>query len=137
MGLLGLVFAVGGTLLGLAGAALLLSAAYYLRRRGEASPVSLTPPKRLVVSGPYAHVQHPMLLGVLCLGLGTAGGLRCVGLGLAIIGFALMAHVFVILREEPALKKRFGDDYAAYQAVTPRWFPCPLTRVGICLSPRR
>lgn len=137
MGLLGLVFAVGGTLLGLAGAALLLSAAYYLRRRGEASPVSLTPPKRLVVSGPYAHVQHPMLLGVLCLGLGTAGGLRCVGLGLASIGFALMAHVFVILREEPALRQRFGDDYAAYQAATPRWFPCPLTRVGICLSPRR
>lgn len=137
MGLLGLVFAVGGTLLGLAGAALFLSAAYYLRRRGEASPVSLTPPKRLVVSGPYAHVQHPMLLGVLCLGLGAACGLRCVGLGLASIGFALVAHVFVILREEPALRQRFGDDYAAYQTATPRWFPCPLTRVGICLSPRR
>jgi len=137
VGLLGLVFAVGGTLLGLAGAALFLSAAYYLRRRGEASPVSLTPPTRLVVSGPYAHVQHPMLLGVLCLGLGAAGGLRCVGLGLASIGFALVAHVFVILREEPALRQRFGDDYAAYQAATPRWFPCPLTRARICLSPRR
>lgn len=137
MGLLGLVSAVGGTLLGLGGAALFVSAAYYLRRRGEASPVSLTPPKRLVVSGPYAHVQHPMLLGVLCLGFGAAGGLRCVGLGLASVGFALMAHVFVILREEPALRQRFGDDYAAYQAATPRWFPCPLARSGICLLPRR
>ena len=137
MGLLGLVSAIGGTLLGLGGATLFLSAAYYLRRRGEASPVSLMPPKRLVVSGPYAHVQHPMLLGVLCLGFGAAGGLRCVGLGLASIGFALVAHVFVILREEPALRQRFGDDYAAYQAATPRWFPCPLARAGICLSPRR
>ncbi len=137
MGLLGLVSAVGSTLLGLGGAALFLSAIYYLRRRGEASPVSLTPPTRLVVSGPYAHVQHPMLLGVLCLGLGAAGGLRCVGLGLASIGFALAAHVFVILREEPALRQRFGDDYAAYQAATPRWFPCPLARARICLSPRR
>ena len=137
MGLLGLVSAVGGTLSGLGGVTLFLSAAYYLRRRGEASPVSLTPPKRLVVSGPYAHVQHPMLLGVLCLGLGAAGGLRCTGLGLASIGFALAAHVFVILREEPALRQRFGDDYAAYQAATPRWFPCPLTRAGICLWPRR
>ena len=137
MGLLGLVSAVGGTLSGLAGVTLFLSAAYYLRRRGEASPVSLTPPKRLVVSGPYAHVQHPMLLGVLCLGLGATGGLRCTGLGLASIGFALVAHVFVILREEPALRQRFGDDYAAYQAATPRWFPCPLTRARICLWPRR
>ena len=137
MDLLGLVSAVGGTLLGLAGATLFLSAAYYLSRRGEAPPVSLTPPKRLVVSGPYAHVQHPMLLGVLCLGLGATGGLRCTGLGLASVGFALVAHVFVILREEPALRQRFGDDYAAYQAATPRWFPCPLTRAGICLWPRR
>ena len=137
MDLFGLVGAVGGTLSGLAGATLFLSAAYYLSRRGEASPVSLTPPKRLVVSGPYAHVQHPMLLGVLCLGLGATGGLRCTGLGLASVGFALVAHVFVILREEPALRQRFGDDYAAYQAATPRWFPCPLTRAGICLWPRR
>lgn len=137
MGLLGLVSAVGGTLLGLGGTALCVSAAYYLRRRGEASPVSLTPPKRLVVSGPYAHVQHPMLLGVLCLGLGAAGGLGCVGLGLASVGFAVVAHVFVILREEPALRQRFGEDYAAYQAATPRWFPCPLARAGICLWPRR
>ena len=137
MGLLGLVCTVGGTLLGLGGVTLLLSAAYYLSRRGETSPMSLTPPKRLVVSGPYAHVQHPMLLGVFCLGLGTACGLHSVGLGLASVGFALVAHLFVSLREEPALRKRFGEDYTAYQAATPRWFPCSLAQAKICLLPRR
>ena len=121
--MLGLVLTVGGGLLGLGGAALLLSASTYLSRRGEAMPLSLTPPKRLVVSGPYAHIQHPMLLGVLCLGLGAAAWFRSSGLGLAGAVFGLAAHMWVVLDEEPRLKERFGEDYAAYQAATPRWLP--------------
>ena len=136
---IGLLFTVGGALLGLGGAALLFSAVSYLIRRGDGTPLSFVPPKRMVVSGPYAHIQHPMLLGVFCLGLGAAAWFRSPGLGLASTAFALVAHLFVVLREEPVLKKRFGEDYEAYQAATPRWFPCPLAhaRIQCRLFPRR
>lgn len=136
---IGLLFAVGGVLLGLGGAALLFFAAYYLIRRGDGTPLSFAPPQRMVVSGPYAHIQHSMLLGAFCLGLGAAAWFRSPGLGLASGAFALVAHLFVILREEPVLKRRFGEDYEAYQAATPRWFPCPLTQARIQgrLLPRR
>jgi protein-S-isoprenylcysteine O-methyltransferase Ste14 len=139
VGPIDLVCTVGGALLGLGGAAVLFSAVSYLIRRGGGTPLSFVPPKRMVVSGPYAHIQHPMLLGVFCLGLGAAAWFRSPGLGLASAAFALVAHLFVVLREEPVLKKRFGEDYEAYQAATPRWFPCSLAhaRIQRRLFPRR
>src|SRR5215470_3113661 len=48
----------------LAGAVLLFSGAYYLVLRGDGTPLPFDPPKRLVVAGPYARIQHPMALGL-------------------------------------------------------------------------
>jgi protein-S-isoprenylcysteine O-methyltransferase Ste14 len=36
---------------------------------------------------------------------------------------ALGFHVFVIAYEEPALARQFGESFARYRAVTPRWWP--------------
>ena len=121
----GLLLTVSGVLLCLAGAALLFSGAYYLIRRGDGTPLSCDPPKRMVVSGPYAHIQHPMLLGFFCMALGEACWFQSFSLGLYSGVIALSAHLFVIFREEPRLKERFGRDYEAYQTVTPRWLPLP------------
>ncbi len=122
-GSIGLACTVVGVVLCVGGAVVFFSAASYLTRRGDTTLLSFAQPKRMVVSGPYAYIQHPMLLGVFCLGLGGAAWFRSAGLGVFSVAFALLAHLFVILREEPALRKRFGGDYEAYQAVTPRWFP--------------
>ena len=37
--------------------------------------------------------------------------------------FSLVVPTGAAAPEEPDLKKRFGADYCAYHAVTPRWFP--------------
>jgi protein-S-isoprenylcysteine O-methyltransferase Ste14 len=37
--------------------------------------------------------------------------------------FTLLGHVNVLYVEEPELRRRFGDDYAAYCRRVPRWFP--------------
>jgi protein-S-isoprenylcysteine O-methyltransferase Ste14 len=37
--------------------------------------------------------------------------------------FWVAVHLFVRLYEEPALRARFGDDYAAYTAAVRRWWP--------------
>jgi protein-S-isoprenylcysteine O-methyltransferase Ste14 len=36
-----------------------------------------------------------------------------------------LAHLFVVLYEEPTLEARFGDSYRAYKRTTPRWIPRP------------
>jgi protein-S-isoprenylcysteine O-methyltransferase Ste14 len=39
------------------------------------------------------------------------------------LAFVLVAHVFVILYEEPALERRFGLSYQQYRATVRRWLP--------------
>ena len=119
----GLLCTVSGVVFCLGGACLLFSGAYYLIRRGDGTPVPFDPPKRMVVSGPYAHIQHPMIAGLLVVLLGEACWFYSFPLGVYAVAAVLFAHLFVTRREEPILKERFGKDYNAYQAATPRWFP--------------
>lgn len=42
----------------------------------------------------------------------------------------LLFHAFVVLYEEPTLRSRFGDSYAAYVARVNRWVPKPPGREG-------
>jgi protein-S-isoprenylcysteine O-methyltransferase Ste14 len=35
----------------------------------------------------------------------------------------LMTHVFIVLLEEPNLKKRFGQEWMDYTKRVPRWLP--------------
>ena len=118
-----LVFCVCQRVVVARGASLLFSGAYYLIRRGDGTPVPFDPPKRMVVSGPYAHIQHPMIAGLLVVLLGEACWFYSFPLGVYTVAAVLFAHLFVTRREEPILRERFGKDYNAYQAATPRWFP--------------
>ncbi len=119
----GLLCTASGVVFCLGGACLLFSGAYYLIRRGDGTPVPFDPPKRMVVSGPYAHIQHPMIAGLLVVLLGEACWFYSFPLGVYTVAAVLFAHLFVTRREEPILRERFGKDYNAYQAATPRWFP--------------
>ena len=46
---------------------------------------------------------------------------------LLLVGYALLvwvaAHLFVVLYEEPSLRRRFGKSYEAYLRAVPRWLP--------------
>jgi protein-S-isoprenylcysteine O-methyltransferase Ste14 len=37
--------------------------------------------------------------------------------------FFLITHLFVVLYEEPTLRRTFGDEYEAYCRRTARWWP--------------
>ena len=119
------LFSLLGLLLCLGGGALLFSAAYYLVRRGIGTPFPLDPPQRMVVAGPYAHIQHPMLVGLFALLGGQIVWFPSVYVLLYTLLLLLVSRALVLQSEEPALRKRFGEDYIAYQAATPRWFPVP------------
>lgn len=90
---------------------------------GRGTPAPFDPPRRLVVRGPYRYVRNPMYVGAIA---ALCGGAIFYGswglLGYAAV-FAVLVHAFVVLYEEPALRRAFGDEYAAYCREVRRWRP--------------
>ena len=120
---LGIVAAYGGGLLFLTGIGLAFSGTYYLIHRGGGTLWPLVPPRRLVVAGPYAHVQHPIWLGLWFAICGEALWVQSVLLALYVVFVMILANLYVKTIEEPRLGHRYGADYQAYRAAVPRWFP--------------
>jgi protein-S-isoprenylcysteine O-methyltransferase Ste14 len=89
--------------------------------RGTLAPVD--PPRHLVVRGLYRYVRNPMYVGVVSILLGESlffGSLWLLGYAIA---FFIFAHLFVVLYEEPALLRKFGESYEAYRQRVHRWLP--------------
>ncbi len=120
---LGTLAAYGGGLLFLAGLGVAFSGAYYLRHRGAGTLWPPMFPRRLVVAGPYAHVQHPIWLGLWLMICGEALWMQSALLALYAGLVAILANWYVTTIEEPRLAHRFGEDYHAYRAAVPRWVP--------------
>jgi len=113
----------------LVGALVVLSCVYSFVVEGKGTPAPFDPPRRFVASGPYRFVRNPMYLGAFLLlsGYGLYARSPSV-LGLAALA-VLLAHLFVVLVEEPGLARRFGESYLAYRRSTNRWIP-RLTRAA-------
>jgi protein-S-isoprenylcysteine O-methyltransferase Ste14 len=120
---LGMVAAYGGGLLFLTGIGLAFSGTYYLMHRGGGTLWPFVSPRRMVVAGPYAHVQHPIWLGLLFVVCGEALWMQSAILALYAVIVTILANLYVSTIEEPRLGHRFGVDYQAYRAAVPRWFP--------------
>jgi protein-S-isoprenylcysteine O-methyltransferase Ste14 len=76
---------------------------------------------RLVTSGPYRFVRHPMYLAVLLLALGCAAGWRTWIHAIAFVVLAIVLHRKAGL-EERYLLAQFPD-YRGYLERTPRILP--------------
>lgn len=112
-----------GVLLIAVGLPMLLEAFARFALQGRGTPAPVLPPERLVVFGLYRHVRNPMYVAITALIIGQGlllGDPRLLGLAMVVW---LTFHPFVLLYEEPRLKKRFGADYEAYRAAVPRWIP--------------
>ncbi|HSB60697.1 MAG TPA: isoprenylcysteine carboxylmethyltransferase family protein [Vicinamibacteria bacterium] len=91
--------------------------------KGLGTPAPIAPTERLVVSGLYRHVRNPMYLGVVA---ATVGQALLLG-SLVLLQYAavvwLSFFAFVVLYEEPDLRRRFGTSYEDYRAHVRRWWP--------------
>ena len=114
---------VVGWLLVAAGAAGYAWCAADFVRRGRGTPNPLDPPRRFVAGGLYRLVRNPMYVSVGLVILGQAivhgAGVLLIYLGLA----WLVVHLFVVLVEEPLLRRRFGTEYEVYRTRVRRWLP--------------
>ena len=115
---------LGGVVLVL-GAALVLETTTRFALQGRGTPAPWAPPERFVVRGSYRLTRNPMYVGVIAL---IAGQALLLGREILFAWAAaawLLFHLFVVLEEEPGLRRRFGTTYEDYRARVPRWLPIP------------
>jgi protein-S-isoprenylcysteine O-methyltransferase Ste14 len=114
---------VAGLALGLPGLALALACVIVFAFAGRGTPAPFDPPRRLVVRGPYRAVRNPMYLGAWLYLVGFALFYRSAGAALYAVAFLAVMHTFVVLYEEPTLRRTFGRDYESYCERVGRWTP--------------
>lgn len=76
---------------------------------------------RLVISGPFAIVRHPMYLGAMLAALG--GVLIYRTWTLVFMAAHLLVLVIRARREDEALAAEFGEEWQAYRRRVPAWIP--------------
>ena len=112
-----------GMIIGTTGAAVAVWCVLTFATIGKGTPAPFDPPRRLVIEGPYRFVRNPMYIGA---GLALIGAAIFYGswplLGYAAL-FFLVVHLFVLLYEEPVLRRTFGEDYEVYCRHVRRWWP--------------
>jgi protein-S-isoprenylcysteine O-methyltransferase Ste14 len=94
------------------------------------SRVTLKEGHRIIRTGPYQFVRHPIYTGML---MGAIGRALTIGEWRAILGVVLVlgTHWRKARREESLLTAEFGEEYAAYRRSTGFLFPRLSPAVGM------
>ena len=87
--------------------------------RGTLSPAD--PTKKLVIKGLYKYSRNPMYVGVMLMLIGEAVCFGSYNLWIYSVFIFLAFNLFIILVEEPRLRKDFGEEYDQYCKKTGRW----------------
>lgn len=106
-----------------AGLAVLLHAFLRFVVEGTGTPAPVAPTERLVVGGLYRYVRNPMYLAVAGILVGQALVLGQLELLLYAGAFLVVTAAFVHGYEEPALARRYGEQYERYRRAVPAWWP--------------
>lgn len=112
-----------GLVLIAAGIALLAACIWEFARRGRGTLSPVDPPRELVVQGLYRYVRNPMYLSVATIVLGEVLLTRSTALLLYWAVFFTATNLFVLLYEEPTLRRQFGESYDRYTQRVGRWLP--------------
>jgi protein-S-isoprenylcysteine O-methyltransferase Ste14 len=112
-----------GSVLILAGLAVLLHSFARFAFEGAGTPAPIAPTETLVVGGAYRYVRNPMYVAVLSIIFGQALLLADWSLVLYAGIVAVTVFTFVKLYEEPTLARRYGHEYETYRRAVPGWLP--------------
>lgn len=119
---LGLNYCVGMVFL-ILGLTLFIQSLIVFIQIGQGTLAPWNPTKKLVVKGLYRYTRNPMILGVACLLLAEALLVPSPIILIWLACFMSINHIYFILKEEPDLIQRFGEEYTEYKAQVPRWVP--------------
>ncbi|MFL6244639.1 MAG: methyltransferase family protein [Thermoanaerobaculia bacterium] len=107
------------------GGAIMLKCVWDFAWTGRGTPAPWDPPRRLVITGLYRYVRNPMYVGMGTFLLGEALLLPEITRGMLMVMAAawLIVTAFIMLYEEPTLRRLFADDYEHYCQHVRRWLP--------------
>ncbi len=91
--------------------------------QGIGTPAPVFPTRHLVATGLYRYVRNPMYIAVVMLILGQGlffGTVRVLEYGVAVWASFFL---FVLVYEEPTLRRAYGSEYEEFCANVPRWIP--------------
>ena len=118
---LGLALRAGATVvLGLAGAALLVTAFGLFSRTGQdPKPWESTP--EIITSGIYGYTRNPMYVGMGLLQAALGVGLANLWIVVLVPAVLSIVYLTAIRHEEAYLESKFGQSYTDYKASVRRW----------------
>lgn len=116
---------VVGTVVCAMGATIALCCVFSFAFIGRGTPAPFAAPRRLVTRGPYRFVRNPMYVGVGMFFVGAAFFYQSLLFLAYAVLFFVSSHAFIVLYEEPSLRRTFGDEYTAYCGRVRRWLPRP------------
>lgn len=105
------------------GALIYFRCAWEFAVRGLGTPAPIAPTKFLVTTALHRYIRNPMYVGVAMVIVGEAVLFRSLHVLLYAAFMLTAAHTFVVLYEEPTLKRQFGESYEQYRRTVPRWIP--------------
>ena len=94
---------------------------FFSEGRGTLAPIDA--PKELVVRGLYKYVRNPMYVSVVTILIGEAILFSSTAIIVEAVIFIVLAYLFVVFYEEPALRRQFGESYERYTQRVGRWIP--------------
>ena len=112
-----------GMIVGALGATIALWCIFTFVWIGKGTPAPFDAPRLLVVRGPYRFVRNPMYNGATLALAGAALFFRSAALLAYGAAFILTCHLFVVIYEEPTLRRTFGPAYESYCHRVRRWWP--------------
>lgn len=111
-----------GAFIFLTGLTILLICIIYFGVKGKGTLSPVDPTKKLVTSGLYRISRNPMYAGIILILAGEALFFQSTALWIYLLIIFTGLNLFIILHEEPRLRRDFGDEYKNYTDNVRRWF---------------
>lgn len=116
-------FKILGVVIGCSGMVLFVYTVFLFKTIGKGTLAPWSEKQKLIVEGPYRYCRNPMISGVLFVLLGEALFFHSWPILAWALIFFLINTGYFLISEEPALYKKFGEDYKRYKKHVPRWIP--------------
>jgi hypothetical protein len=81
---------------------------------------------KLITTGPYAYIRHPIHVGNLLVGLGMIFLSEAFPITLIFLAFFDLHHRIIIPAEEEFLKEKLGEGFDLYCQLVPKYIPLAL-----------
>jgi protein-S-isoprenylcysteine O-methyltransferase Ste14 len=90
---------------------------------GKGTPAPFDAPKKMVATGAYKIVRNPMYVACVLVLIGEAIFFESAALLIFAFVLFLFFHIWILIYEEPTLRKKFGASYEEYCDEVSRWIP--------------